>query len=106
MTRQKYFQNPGESVIKNYFSPIPGYPKNTNQIENPHFCAAIAVSREFQKAPVQNEPIDGVPRNTRFQKIRGTRHFDFHATATVLRLLASAKPFGVAGRALPWREDS
>jgi len=66
MTRQKYFQNPGESAKKNYFSPIPGYPKNTNQIENPHFHVAIAVSREFQKAPAQNEPIHGVPRNTPF----------------------------------------
>jgi len=74
MTRQNNFQNPGESAKKNYFSPIPAYPKNANQIENPHFCAAITVSRNLQKAPAQNEPIHGVPRNTPFlQNPRNTR---------------------------------
>jgi len=36
------------------------------------------VTRNFVNAPAQNEPIGSVPRNTRFQKIRGTPWCQYH----------------------------
>jgi len=76
------------------------------QPQKPWINSALRIHNSaLEKAPVQNEAIHAVPRNTPFRKFPRNTHFrfsifDFYISAFgVLASLATAEPIGEAG----WR---